>query len=62
MVWLRISVRMVLKLFDVVNKAFKEVERGIEYRRLEEGAADWIDDLISDKLKGMNKNKNITFK
>ena len=51
-----------IKPLDVVNSAFKEVERGIEYRRLEEGAADWVDDLISEKLKGMNKNKNITFR
>ncbi len=51
-----------IKPVDVIEKAFDTVTRSIEYRRLEEGAADWVDDLISDRLKGLSKNKNITFK
>jgi len=51
-----------IKPLDVIDRAFKDVQSSIEYRKLEEGAADWVDDLISEKLIGMNKNKNITFK
>ena len=51
-----------IKPLDVVEQAFKDVQKSIEYRKLEEGASDWVDDLISDKLKGLSKNKNITFK
>ena len=51
-----------IKPLDVIDRAFKDVQSSIEYRRLEDGATDWVDDLISEKLKGMNKNKNITFK
>ncbi len=51
-----------IKPLDVIAKAFDTVTRSIEYRRLEEGVSDWVDDLISDRLKGLSKNKNITFK
>lgn len=51
-----------IKPLDVIAKAFDAVTRSIEYRRLEEGVSDWVDDLISDRLKGLSKNKNITFK
>ena len=51
-----------IKPLDVVNKAFKEVQNGIEFRRLEDGAADWVDDLISERFKGFSKKGNITFK
>lgn len=52
-----------IKPLDVIDAAFKKVQKSIEFRRLEEGAADWVDDLISEKLnKSLSKNKNITFK
>lgn len=51
-----------IKPLDVTKQAFKDVQKSIEYRKLEEGAADWVDDLISDKLKGLSKKGNITFK
>ena len=51
-----------IKPLDVVNKAFKEVQDGIEFRRLEDGAADWVDDLISERFKGLSKKGDITFK
>ncbi len=51
-----------IKPVDVIAKAFDQVTRSIEFRRLENGVSDWIDDLISEKLKGLSKNKNITFK
>ena len=51
-----------IKPLDVIDAAFNDVQKSIEYRRLEDGVSDWVDDLISDKLKGMSKNKNITFK
>jgi hypothetical protein len=47
---------------DVIAKALKKVETNISYRKLEDGVGDWVDDLISDKLKGLSKNKNITFR
>ena len=46
----------------VIQKALDNVLRGIEFRRLEDGVSDWVDELISDKFKGLSKNKNITFK
>ena len=51
-----------IKPLDVVNKAFKDVQNSIEFRRLEDGAADWVDDLISERFKGFSKKGNITFK
>tara|TARA_R110000824_G_scaffold359795_4_gene547402 strand:+ start:1482 stop:1958 length:477 start_codon:yes stop_codon:yes gene_type:complete len=51
-----------IKPLDVIDKAFSDVQKSIEYRRLEDGVSDWVDDLITDKLKGMSKNRNITFK
>jgi hypothetical protein len=51
-----------IKPLDVIDKAFKDVQKSIEFRRLEEGASDWVDDLITDRFKGMSKNNNITFK
>mgnify|MGYP003147045178 FL=1 len=51
-----------IKPLDVVNKAFKDVQDSIEFRRLEEGAADWVDDLITERFKGFSKKGNITFK
>lgn len=51
-----------IKPVDVIAKAFDTVTKSIEYRRLEEGVSDWVDDLISERLKGLSKNKNITFK
>ena len=51
-----------IKPLDVTQQAFKDVKKSIEFRRLEDGVGDWVDDLISDKLKGFSKRKNITFK
>lgn len=51
-----------IKPLDVVEKAFKDVQDSIEFRRLEDGASDWVDDLITDKFKGFSKKGNITFK
>jgi len=51
-----------IKPTRVIERAFKKVENDISFRTLEEGAADWVDELISDKLIGLSKNKNITFK
>ena len=51
-----------IKPLDVTQQAFKDVQKSIEFRRLEDGVGDWVDDLISDKLKGFSKRKNITFK
>ncbi len=47
---------------DVTQQAFKDVQRSVKYRKLEDGVSDWVDDLIADKLKGFSKRKNITFK
>ena len=51
-----------IKPLNVTQQAFKDVQKSIEFRRLEDGVGDWVDDLISDKLKGFSKRKNITFK
>lgn len=51
-----------IKPTNVIQKAFDKVSKDVNYRRLEDGVEDWIDDLISEKLIGLNKNKNITFK
>ena len=51
-----------IKPLNVIQAAFDKVSKQIEYRRLEVGAADWVDDLISEKLIGLSKNKNVTFR
>jgi hypothetical protein len=51
-----------IKPLDVIEKGFKDVQKSIEYRKLEEGASDWVDDLIEEKLKGLSNKGNITFK
>tara|TARA_R110001632_G_scaffold194768_1_gene316232 strand:- start:171 stop:650 length:480 start_codon:yes stop_codon:yes gene_type:complete len=51
-----------IKPLDVTNKAFDTVSKNISFRKLEQGASDWVDDIISDRLIGLSKNKNITFK
>jgi len=52
-----------IKPLNVIQAAFDKVQKQIEFRRLEEGASDWIDDLISERInKSLSKNKNITFK
>ena len=47
---------------NVIKKSLDKVQSNIKFRRLEDGVGDWVDDLIGDKLKGLSKNKNITFK
>ena len=52
-----------IKPTNVIQRAFDDVLKGIKFRKLEEGASDWVDDLVSDKInKSLSKNKNITFK
>ena len=51
-----------IKPLNVREKAFEDVQKSIEYRKFEDGVSDWVDDLISDKLKGFSKRGNITFK
>ena len=52
-----------IRPLDVIQAAFDKVSKQIEFRRLEEGASDWVDDLISERInKSLSKNKNITFK
>lgn len=51
-----------IKPTHVIKKALEKVTTNISYRKLEKGAGDWVDDLISDKLIGLSGNKNITFK
>jgi len=46
----------------VIQKALDNVLRGIQFRKLEDGVSDWVDDLIADRFKGLSKNKNVTFK
>ena len=51
-----------IKPTNVIEEAFNYVIRGAEGSKLEKGASDWVDDLILDRMKGLSKNKNITFK
>ena len=51
-----------IKPTNVIKKSLDKVQSNIKFRRLEDGVGDWVDDLIGDKLKGLSKNKNITFK
>ncbi len=51
-----------IKPTDVIKKSLDKVQSNISYRRLEDGIGDWVDDLLDEKLKGLSKNKNITFK
>lgn len=52
-----------IKPLNVIQAAFDNVVKQIEYRKLEQGVTDWVDDLISDKInKSLSKNKNVTFR
>ena len=51
-----------IKKTDVIAKALKKVQTDASFRKLEDGVSDWVDDVITDKLIGLSKNKNITFK
>jgi hypothetical protein len=51
-----------IKPLDVVQQGFKDVQKSIDYRRLEDGISDWVDDIITDRLKGRSNKGNITFK
>ena len=51
-----------IKPTNVIQRAFDKVFKDISYRELEEGATSWVDDLITQKFKGISKNKNLTFK
>ena len=51
-----------IKKTEVVAKALKKVRTDASFRKLEDGVSDWVDDVITDKLIGLSKNKNITFK
>lgn len=51
-----------IKPTNVIQKGFDKVLKNVSFRRLEEGVDDWVDDLIEEKLIGLNKRKNITFK
>ena len=51
-----------IKATNVIQKALNKVQNNIAFRRLEDGVGDWVDDLLTDRFKGLSKNKNITFK
>jgi hypothetical protein len=51
-----------IKPTNVIKKSLDKVQTNISFRRLEDGVGDWVDDLIGDRLKGLSKNKNITFR
>ena len=51
-----------IKPTNVIQRAFDKVFKDISYRELEDGATNWVDDLITQKFKGISKNKNLTFK
>lgn len=44
----------------VIMKALDKVLSDASYVKLEEGISDWADDVISDMVFGLSKNKNIT--
>jgi len=49
---------------NVIEKSLNAVLRGMKFRQLEEGATDWVDDMVGQLLFDLskNKNKNITVK
>ena len=49
-----------IKPTHVISKTLKIVRRGAAYRKFEEGAADWVDDLMGQMLLDISKNNNIT--
>ena len=51
-----------IKPLDVIDKAFKDARSSVSTKRLETATAEWVGDIINDRLKGLSKNKNITFK
>jgi hypothetical protein len=53
-----------IKPTNVIEKSLNAVLRGMKFRQLEEGATDWVDDMVGQLLFDLskNKNKNITVK
>jgi len=49
-----------IKPTNVISKSLKAVQRGADYRKLEEGMTDWVDDLMGQLLLDISKNNNIT--
>jgi len=51
-----------IKATNVIEKALNKVQSNVAFRKLEDGVGDWVDDLIDERLSGLSKNKNITFR
>lgn len=47
---------------NISRKMFEIAFSNAKYRQLEDGVADWVDDLIVENFKGISKKGNITFK
>jgi len=47
---------------NISSRMLKQALNNVAYRRLEDGIADWVDDLIEENFKGLSKKGNITFK
>lgn len=47
---------------NISERMFKQALSNIEFRKFEDGVSDWVDDLITENLKGLSKKGNITFK
>jgi len=49
---------------NVIQKSLDAVLRGMKFRQFEEDATDWVDDMVSQLIFDLskNKNKNITVK
>ena len=47
---------------NISERMFKKAFKNVAYRKLEDGIGDYVDDLITEKFKGLSKKGNITFK
>ena len=53
-----------IKPTNVISKSLDQVLKGMKFRQFEEDTTDWVDDMVSQLLFDLskNKNKNITVK
>ena len=49
-----------IKPTNVISKTLKKVQNGMGFRKFEDGASDWVDNLVEDLMLDISKNNNIT--
>jgi hypothetical protein len=49
-----------IKPTNVIQKSLDKTLQGIQFRKLEDGMSDWVDDMVEQMALDISKNNNIT--